>query len=240
MWRRSVPRDCSPTRRPSASTLHWSRSGRRSPLAPSCSIAQDEDIHSAVERGVTERLGDLGAKLHAGRSRNDLVATDVRLYLLDMPGRSTPTSRALAERAGRASARARRRPDAGLHTRPAGTADHARAPPLRARVGAHTRSRSGSPTGAPARTVPRSAPGPSRRRRSGSMPAATAERLGFDAGVRELDRRGERPRRAAGVPRGRGDPRDAPVAAGRRSRSVDRPGARAGRSSTRRTQPGRA
>jgi argininosuccinate lyase len=42
----------------------------------------DEDIHSAVERGVTDLLGDLGAKLHAGRSRNDLVATDVRLHLL--------------------------------------------------------------------------------------------------------------------------------------------------------------
>jgi len=42
----------------------------------------DEDIHSAVERGVTALLGDLGAKLHAGRSRNDLVATDVRLHLL--------------------------------------------------------------------------------------------------------------------------------------------------------------
>ncbi len=46
--------------------------------------AQDEDIHSAVERGVTDLLGDLGAKLHAGRSRNDLVATDVRRYLLDI------------------------------------------------------------------------------------------------------------------------------------------------------------
>jgi argininosuccinate lyase len=42
----------------------------------------DEDIHSAVERGVTDLLGDLGAKLHAGRSRNDLVATDVKLHLL--------------------------------------------------------------------------------------------------------------------------------------------------------------
>lgn len=42
----------------------------------------DEDVHSAIERGVTDRLGDLGAKLHAGRSRNDLVATDVRLWLL--------------------------------------------------------------------------------------------------------------------------------------------------------------
>ena len=46
----------------------------------------DEDIHSAVERGVTDLLGDLGAKLHAGRSRNDLVATDVRLYLLAVEG----------------------------------------------------------------------------------------------------------------------------------------------------------
>jgi len=43
----------------------------------------DEDVHSAIERGVTERLGDVGAKLHAGRSRNDLVVTDLRLWLLD-------------------------------------------------------------------------------------------------------------------------------------------------------------
>ncbi len=42
----------------------------------------DEDVHSAIERGVTERLGDLGAKLNAGRSRNDLVVTDLRLWLL--------------------------------------------------------------------------------------------------------------------------------------------------------------
>jgi argininosuccinate lyase len=46
----------------------------------------DEDVHSAVERGVTERLGDLGAKLHAGRSRNDLVMTDLRLWMLDAHG----------------------------------------------------------------------------------------------------------------------------------------------------------
>ena len=41
----------------------------------------DEDIHSAVERFLTDRLGDTGAKIHAGRSRNDLVATDFRLWL---------------------------------------------------------------------------------------------------------------------------------------------------------------
>jgi argininosuccinate lyase len=40
----------------------------------------DEDIHTAVERRVTEIAGDLGAKLHTGRSRNDQVATDLRLY----------------------------------------------------------------------------------------------------------------------------------------------------------------
>lgn len=41
----------------------------------------DEDIHMAVERVLTERIGDLGKKIHTGRSRNDQVATDYRLYL---------------------------------------------------------------------------------------------------------------------------------------------------------------
>ncbi|MHB1488294.1 MAG: lyase family protein, partial [Acidimicrobiales bacterium] len=40
----------------------------------------DEDIHTAIERRVTELAGDTGAKLHTGRSRNDQVATDLRLY----------------------------------------------------------------------------------------------------------------------------------------------------------------
>ena len=42
--------------------------------------AGDEDIHTAVERRVTELAGAAGAKLHTGRSRNDQVATDLRLY----------------------------------------------------------------------------------------------------------------------------------------------------------------
>ena len=41
---------------------------------------EDEDIHTAVERRVTEIAGDVGAKLHTGRSRNDQVATDLRMY----------------------------------------------------------------------------------------------------------------------------------------------------------------
>jgi argininosuccinate lyase len=42
----------------------------------------DEDIHTAVERRATELAGAAGAKLHTGRSRNDQVAADLRLYLL--------------------------------------------------------------------------------------------------------------------------------------------------------------
>jgi argininosuccinate lyase len=44
-------------------------------------VASDEDIHTAVERRVTELAGPAGAKLHTGRSRNDQSATDVRLWM---------------------------------------------------------------------------------------------------------------------------------------------------------------
>ena len=51
-------------------------SGRFS-FAPS-----DEDIHTTVERRLTELIGDVAGKLHTGRSRNDQVATDFRLWML--------------------------------------------------------------------------------------------------------------------------------------------------------------
>ncbi|CAN5783902.1 argininosuccinate lyase [soil metagenome] len=54
-------------------------------------VASDEDIHTAVERRVTELAGAAGGKIHTGRSRNDQVATDLRLY----------TKRALTEVAER-------------------------------------------------------------------------------------------------------------------------------------------
>ena len=53
----------------------------------------DEDIHMAVERRLTELVGEVGGKLHTGRSRNDQVATDLALYV-----------RAHAEAAGRLTA----------------------------------------------------------------------------------------------------------------------------------------
>ncbi|MCC8104194.1 MAG: argininosuccinate lyase [Clostridiales bacterium] len=42
-----------------------------------------EDIHSFVEANLTERVGDAGKKLHTGRSRNDQVALDMRMYVRD-------------------------------------------------------------------------------------------------------------------------------------------------------------
>src|SRR6476660_4192281 len=42
-----------------------------------------EDIHMHIEQALIERLGDVGRKLHTGRSRNDQVATDLRLWVRD-------------------------------------------------------------------------------------------------------------------------------------------------------------
>lgn len=46
-------------------------------------VDTDEDIHTAVERRLSELIGPVAGKLHTGRSRNDQVATDTRLYLLE-------------------------------------------------------------------------------------------------------------------------------------------------------------
>ena len=42
-----------------------------------------EDVHMNIEKALTDRIGNVGKKLHTGRSRNDQVATDIRLYLRD-------------------------------------------------------------------------------------------------------------------------------------------------------------
>jgi argininosuccinate lyase len=48
---------------------------------PSFITGEDEDIHSFVERKLIERIGDAGRRLHTGRSRNEQVSLDLRLYL---------------------------------------------------------------------------------------------------------------------------------------------------------------
>jgi argininosuccinate lyase len=59
---------------------------------PTGYLAEDEDVHSAIER----RLGDLGRKIHAGRSRNDQVAAAFRLYVLDACAEAREEIEALA------------------------------------------------------------------------------------------------------------------------------------------------
>ena len=65
----------------------------------------DEDIHTAVERRVTELAGDVGAKLHTGRSRNDQVATGpapvhAPRAARHLGGRARAPGRAVAPRRG--------------------------------------------------------------------------------------------------------------------------------------------
>jgi len=71
-------------------------------------VASDEDIHTAVERRVTELAGAAGARLHTGRSRNDQVATDLRLWckreLLAVVERIVALQHVLLDRAERAGA----------------------------------------------------------------------------------------------------------------------------------------
>ncbi|HMK08979.1 MAG TPA: argininosuccinate lyase [Anaerolineales bacterium] len=64
----------------------------------------DEDIHSAVERRLKEEIGPVAGKLPTGRSRNDQVATDLRLWLLDhlptLDGHLAAMQQTLLDRAG--------------------------------------------------------------------------------------------------------------------------------------------
>ncbi len=64
-----------------------------------------EDIHTHIERALIERLGDVGRKLHTGRSRNDQVVTDVKLWVREaldaLDGRLADLQRALLEAAER-------------------------------------------------------------------------------------------------------------------------------------------
>jgi argininosuccinate lyase len=63
-----------------------------------------EDIHMNIEARLTERIGDAGRRLHTGRSRNDQVATDFKLWVRDaidgLSEQMTGVIRALVERAG--------------------------------------------------------------------------------------------------------------------------------------------
>ena len=57
-----------------------------------------EDVHSQVELLLTRRLGDVGKKIHSGRSRNDQVLVDLKLFLRDELGKVADDTKALFDR----------------------------------------------------------------------------------------------------------------------------------------------
>ena len=162
--------------------------------------------HSAIERAVIDRLGDVGAKLHAGRSRNDLVVTDLRL----MAARGRSPDRGLVGRLVRALLDARpgacRDGHAGNDARPARAAGDPRASPAGALVGLPARSRTAGRLGVPrldfaARCrCPRDVHARARPRGDRRAPRLRARLL-------ELDRRRIGSRLRSGIPGGRRDPR---------------------------------
>ena len=179
----------------------------------------DEDVHSAIERGVTERLGDLGRG-----STRDAVAT-----IWSSPTCGCGSSRRPADRrahrvprsrAGRPRPPARSNGHARDDPRAFGPARDARTPPPGARVGA--RARSGA-----ARSMARQdvgvAPGRGRARDDDPAPSPGRDRAaaGFRPRVLQLHRCGVGSRFRPRVLRRRGHPRHAPVTARRRSRAVD-------------------
>ena len=100
-----------------------SRSARRLSRASFQFRTELEDIHMHIERALIERLGDVGRKLHTGRSRNDQVSTDLRLWVRDAIDESTPARLDAAAGVRRPLRTRRRRHPARLHApaaRPAG------------------------------------------------------------------------------------------------------------------------
>jgi len=80
----------------------------------------DEDVHSFVERLLVERLGDAGRRLHTGRSRNEQVSVDLRLYLRRrVPLLQQGLARVVAALAGQAAAATDALMPAFTHFRPA-------------------------------------------------------------------------------------------------------------------------
>jgi len=87
---------------------------------PSFVDGSDEDVHTFVERLVVERLGDIGRRLHTGRSRNEQVSVDLRLYLMRrIPPLQRDVARVAAALAAQASLSGDALMPAFTHFRPA-------------------------------------------------------------------------------------------------------------------------
>ena len=162
------------TRRPTPASCWPPSTGWRRSWPPGTFAFQpgDEDIHTAVERRVTEIAGDVGARLHTGRSRNDQVATDLRLFtkreLTAVARRVVGLQQVLLD----AGPGGRGHLPARLHPPAAGPAGAAGPPPPGPRLGPRPRRRPAGSTPAAASTSRRSAPERWPARRSRSTPTA--------------------------------------------------------------------
>ena len=83
-----------------------------------------EDIHSFVEANLIDRIGDAGKKLHTGRSRNDQVALDMKLYTRDEIAQIDQLLRTLLRTYSRNHAGEYGDNHAWIYTSAEGTADH--------------------------------------------------------------------------------------------------------------------
>ena len=119
---------------------------------PKCRLShrpQAEDIHHFVELELTKEIGDLALKLHTGRSRNEQIATDMRLFVRDAIDNTLAGLNALALRPHRPRRISRRSRHAQLHPPPARRARPRR--PLAPRLRQHDRARHSAASPTPAR-----------------------------------------------------------------------------------------
>ena len=108
---------------------------------PTWVSGSDEDVHSFVERQLVERIGDAGRRLHTGRSRNEQVSLDLRLFLRRRIVLSRAGSPTVDCRVRIAGGTLSGRSHAGIHAPAAGAAGAHRALPSRTRGGASPGSR---------------------------------------------------------------------------------------------------
>ena len=153
-----------------------------------------EDIHMNIERALIDRIGDVGRKLHTGRSRNDQVSTDLRLWVRDADRRrSAPAGRSCS---GRSSAGPSATPASSCPATPTCSGPSRCWPPTTGWPTAKSSSAtaSGWPIAAAASTSCRWA---RRRWPARRMPIdrhMVADELGFDGVAGQQPRRVERPR----------------------------------------------
>ena len=186
----------------------------------------DEDVHSAIER----LLGDVGRKIHAGRSRNDQVAAAFRLYVARRVRRGRRGAARVRARRARPRRGGGRHADARLHAPPARDPGHARPPPARVGRDARARPRALRVRRRAGRAVA------ARRRRARRLDAAAAAAAEPDA---QLDRRRRRPRLRARLPLRRRRAVHAPLADRRGARALDDDASSASRACPRTRRPGR-